>query len=59
MNEFELIAAMLEDLNWRIVAMEVDSEGRGADDKKFRELLSRLQTLNEAKVKVLRKGLPK
>lgn len=43
MNEFQLIAAMLEDLNIRIEALEADDEGRRTDGTKFRELLGRFQ----------------
>ena len=48
MNEFELIAAMLEDLNLRICKLETDSEGRGGsgyDDKTFCSLKERLDIL--------------
>ncbi len=55
MNEFELIAAMLEDLNIRIEALEADEEGMRTDGTKFRQLHERLQVplkaFNEWKAK--------
>lgn len=64
MNEYQLIAAMLEDLNKRLEAvecdlMECDLKGRGSQGEKFRELKGRLDTINDATAKHLRKTLPR
>lgn len=64
MNEFELITAMLEDLNKRLEAvecdlMECDLKGRGSQGEKFRELESRLDAMNDAMSKRLGKVLPR
>ena len=45
LKRFDLILDALRNLNWRVSALEMDSEGRGAEDKRVREIVEELEKL--------------